>query len=231
MNNNDSSKEFQREIDLIEVLSTMWKFKWFLVVFAVVGILAAFIKVSYFTKDTYTTSGVLFVSNKNEASLTTVQVSDINAARIAGTTYVEILKFTSFLEEVSQALGGEYTAKQLNGMISVSSVNDTELMRVTVTAPTAEGAYKVATVFLDKAPDRLKSIYKSGDVELADPARMPLAANDKKLISNLFIGALFGIVLCAVLIFIYKFFDTKVRRGEDAAKRYQIPLLGEIALQ
>ena len=224
MNHTVTTENMPKSIDLLELLRNIWKRIWILIALAIVGMLLLFVKVEYFTADTYTSSGHLLVSTRSEA----LTVSDLNAAHIVAQTYTEILKLPSFYDDVSAHLGEGYTSDRIAGRISVSPINETELLRITVTAPTDDEAYTIAEAALLSAKDKLKSVYKSGEIEIVNHAA-PGTLNSKKLQQNLIIGALGGILMGVFIIFLLMFFDTKVRRGEDAAKRYAVPLLGEIA--
>ena len=230
MNDNERIAEAEG-LDLIELLRSIWLSRWLIIVLVLIGATGMYVKTQYFTKDYYTSNGILYVSNKNEQLTETkknISSSDINTSRELSVTYMEILRTSSFLEEVAKEYGGKYSWGQIAGMLTIASVNETELLLVSVRAGDPTDAYNIATTILNKAPDKLKSVFKSGEVEIVDPPRMPRGANAKGTNKSTFIGALAGFVLGVVIVVLKNFFDTKVRKAEDVAKRYNVSILGEL---
>ena len=222
--------ETKRELSLTDIFRIVWKNKIIIAILLVLGFLIAYAKTQYFTNDTYTSSGILYVSNRNDISADEdILAADIVTSRTLTTTYIEILKTPSFLRKVK-----EDASESLNGLTPRASVNievvgETELLRVTVTASSKEEAYEVANSLFDQAPDKLKSIYKRGEVETVDAPVLPASANSKGLVTNVLLGALVGLFLGVAIALIRSFFDTLVHHAEDVEKRYGLSVLGEIA--
>lgn len=219
------------EFDIIEFLGVLWEHKWFIVLLSVLLAAAMFVKTEYFTSDTYTSSGILYVSNKRDLSQqdNAIQKSDIESSRTLSTTYIEILKTRAFLTEVSNQIGGNYSWNQIANMLSISSMNETELLRISVRAHNAEDAYLIAKEIVNNAPEKLISVYKSGEVEVVDPPVRPEQANDKGLLKNIVLGAAAGMALGCIYVFLRCQFDTKIHKSEEIEKRYNVSILGEIS--
>lgn len=224
-------------LDLIELLQIIWKSKWIILAMMVLGVLVTFIKVNYFTQDRYTANGILYVSNKSadgDTEVTKITQSDINSSRTLGTTYMEVLKTRSFLTDVGRAAYENHTTKlykygEIRQMMSVAAINETELLNISVTAESPHDAYLIAEQILTLAPQKLNSVFKSGEVEIVDEVVEPTSPVSKGGTRKMMLGAFVGVALGAVLVFILNFFDTKVRKSDDVAKRYNVSILGEIA--
>ena len=231
MNENENTTIKNEGVDMFDLIQIFWKHKLIIAAFMIVCAFVMLLKTAYFTSDKYSSSGILYVSNRKEEPNENGAIlkSDIDTARVLSTTYIEILKTSYFLEEVGAAVSPDYTWHDISKMISITTINDTELLKIATTAPSANEAYYVTKSILEKAPEKLKSIYKKGEVEVVDPPRYPLTPNDKNIARNAFLGAIIGIIIGALVTFIINFFDTKVRKGEDAAKRYNVSVLGEIS--
>lgn len=230
MNEQREENIFEEEgIDFLELLESIWQHKLMIILLVLAGAFVTFAKIYYLMPDAYTSSGILYISNKKEAvsELQTIQKQDIDTSRSLSATCIEILKTTSFLDEITQDVR-EYTQDNISGMINISAINETELLRVTATAPTAQAAYKISDSILQKAPGKLMGIYKNGEVEIVDPPKMPIAPDDKGIVLKTCIGALMGFFLGVLILFVRSFFDTKVRSAEAAAKRYNVSILGEL---
>ena len=231
---NEQKKEFmtkETQIDLIELLKDIWKHKFLVVVMMLLCMFAVGIKMVYFTHYTYTADGVLYVSNKVSVSDDTdvVEKSDIDTARTMSETYIETLKTREFLMDVSDKVGGEYSWEQIKKMMSVYAINQTELLSVSVTANSPEDAYKIANAITTLAPKKLSSVCEGGSISIIDKVIVPIRPNGKGTVKAVAAGGIVGIALAVMIVFLREFFDTKVHKSEDVAKRYDISILGELS--
>ncbi len=226
---NEKGKDYS-VINILDILEIMWQRKLLIIGFVVVGIVVMFLKVQFFTADTYTSNGVLYVSSQsNREELTGISAAAISSSRDLSMTAIETMKTRSFLSDVSKATGGKYSWEQIRNMMSVSVINDTELLSVRVTAGNADDAYNIAKSIILKAPQKLTSVFKAGEFSVVDNAVEPKGPNGKGLSRKVMIGAMLGAVLAAGIIFLISFFDTKVHKAEDITKRYGVSILGELA--
>ena len=224
-------------IDLMEVAKGIWVYKLPIIALAVVMAMIAVVRVQFFVDDTYVSSGVLYVSNRNAAAEEDQEVSksDIDTAISMSNTYMEILKTRSFLSEVEAAvkesgeLDKKYSWRQIKSMTSISMVNETQLLQISVRAKSPDDAYVVAKNVINTAPQKLKSVFKNGEVEIVDNAVLPSGAVDKGVAGEAVKGLLIGLIIGIAAVVVLNLFDTKVHKSEDVSKRYNISVLGEIA--
>ncbi len=230
-------------LDMMELIQVLWKNKWIIFAFAAVAIIFSFVKVTYFTQDRYTANGILYVSNKStdtDMEISKITQSDINSSRTLGTTYIEVLKTRSFLTDVGlmayrgnqtlkERTSKRYTYGEIRRMLSVTAINETELLNISITAASPDDANILVQEILDLAPEKLTGIFKSGEVEIVDNPVKPTAPVNKGGTRKMLTSAFVGIVVGAALVFVLNFFDTKVRKSEDVAKRYNVSVLGEIS--
>ena len=223
-------QDIKVELSIADIFRILWKNKLILILLLVVGFAASYVKTVYFTDDTYTASGVLYVSNRNDVSgEDEITASDIVTSRTLTTTYIEILKTPSFLEKVKKDAAEDLSKSSVQASVSIEVIGETELLRVTVTAKSKEEAHAMAESLFENAPDKLKGVFQRGEVTTVDPPVMPTSANSKGLVSNVLLGAFIGVVIGVVIAFIRHLLDTRVRSAEDLKRRYGLTVLGEIA--
>ncbi len=232
MNNTDIIEENDQGIDIVSFLESLWKRKKIIIALSLIFALIMFVKTEFFSVPLYQSNGILYirtVSNEIAEEEEYIYGSDISAARDLTSTYTEILKTRSFLKQVSSEINNKYSWNQIKGMLSISSLNDTELLSIVVTAGNPDDAFNIASAVLEKAPEKFESVLSGGDVFLVDNAAysdVPLA---KGTTTNTLLGFMFGLVLGVIVAFIMDLFDKKVHGGVDVAKKYGVTILGEIS--
>lgn len=231
-NQRDEFMDDMDQIDIIALLKDVWKYKFFVVGVMLIFMLVIGVKMVYFTPYTYTADSVLYVSNRTSKTDDTkyVNKNDIDTARTMSETYMETLKTRDFLMEVSNTTGGKYSWGQIKKMMSVNAVNETELLSMKVTATSPEDAYKIANAIITLAPQKLSSVCEGGSISIIDKAVFPSSPNGKGTVKKVAMGAMAGAILAVIIIFLWGFFDTKVHKSEDVARKYDISILGELYL-
>lgn len=220
-------------IDLIEIAKSVWTYKFMLIALAVVIAVLSVVKVEFFTKDTYVAYGILYVSNGEAVERDEVSQSDLDTAKSMVATYRQILKTRSFLSEVSldieNTYGKRFSWSDIGSMTSINAIDETELMRIAVTAYSPEDAYYVAESMVRHAPEKLGSVFKSGTAEIIDEVIIPSGPVGKGAAGEAAKGAVLGLFIGLAIIVIMNLFDTKIHKSEDVARRYNVSVLGEIA--
>ena len=117
--------EQERELAVADILSILFRGKWLILSLAIVFASILYIRAEYFTVDRYVSSGVLYVSNKynmgsNITNTDTIQMGDIETSRTLSTTYMEILKTDSFLEDVSSHCSYGTPWQRIKGLFNQS---------------------------------------------------------------------------------------------------------------
>ena len=219
-------------IDLLEIWGIFWSRKLLIFICIIVAAALAFVKVAFLTEDVYSANGTLYVSNRSQVTAEEddmVYGSDINTSRLMSTTYMEILTMRSFLSDVSEDIGGKYSWQQIRRMMSISTRNDTELLTISVNCNSPEDAYEIANCILDQAPYKLGTVFDGGEVKVVEHAVVPAWPNGKNMPRTLMLAMLAGLAIGCAIAFLLDYFDNKVHRSDDVAKRYNIPILGEIS--
>ncbi len=210
--------------DIIDMLIKRW---WIWVIAAVSLSIVTFIYTEIFVDPLYRTDGNLYVSAQRTQTSDLSQQSQM-ASQTLVTTYKEILGSRSFLSQVSQDLDGTYTIENLKKMIGMSSVNETEILQITVTGKVPEDVYKICHSVLIHAPDELIRVVNAGSVKILDDGQIPSAPVSPNVKRNVLISFLAGMILGAFIILVLELFDTRIKSRDDIVNKYEEPLLGEI---
>lgn len=221
-------------MNVMDILRTIWKYRYIVILFVTVAVLFTIVYTKYFTADTYTARGIVYVSSKSGTEsdqLSEINRGDIESARTLSTTYIETLKIRPFLNDVSSQVGNaKYPWYVIRDMLTVAPINGTELLSIKITADSADSAYSLLKSIMQLAPETLSKVTDGGRIEVLDEGEKPKVPDDKGLIKKIPISGFVGGVLALILIFILTFFDTKIRRSEDIEGRYNFSILGIIEI-
>lgn len=213
-------------IDLIDMLMRRW---WIIFTSMILVGIMAFVFTEVFIQPTYRSEGSLYVNASSEQQLQkTINTSTITASQQLVNTYSEILKRRTFLESVAKDIDNKYTVNQIRQMLSISAVNETEIMQISVTATDPDDAYLIAHSVLMRAPDELIRVVEAGSVKLLDDAKKNNVAVAPNIRQNTLIGVLLGMAVGALIIFLLELIDTRITSPESITDNYKEPLLGEI---
>ena len=215
------------EIDLLEVLRSIKKHLLLIIILGVVFGGGAFAYAKFGITPLYKASVQLIVNTKGENS-DKVTNDNINSAKNLVDTYAIIIKSNSVLKQVIDELDLDMSYSSLMNNISVSSVNNTQIMEVVVKNPSSERAGKIVSKIADIAPEIIVkkvdagSCYVINDVEIGVN---PVSPNIKRYA---IVGVLLGMVLGCVIAVIRMLLNNTVIDENDIAKYLGMPVLGVI---
>lgn len=207
------------------------KFYWLLlagIVMAasVYAVLILFITPTYESKVSF----YVYNSANNTQQAGTINNSDLQAAESLATTYSKILESNSVLDAVLEDLNtaGSLSRKELNRMIEVSVVSNTQLLEVVVTSADAKFACQIADAFGRVAPTEIVRITKAGGVEVVDHPEVATEKSSPRTVFDSALGFVVGAILASLVIVMRMLSDTTLYLPEDIEKLAGITVLGQI---
>lgn len=217
----------EETIDLRELLATIKKRFWIVILTTVIAVVMSVVvtnrnKVQFYQAKT--TMIVNIETYENQSVLTSDQIS---AGQKLAVLYGEIIKSRSVLQPVIEKLNLEMTPQQLAGMISVSQVNDTHIMNLSVTDTDPDRAREIANTIPGVFTEEVKRTIKANGVEVLDPSLggYPIVSNSSNKVA---IAGVLGVMIGLFIIFLIEFLDNKVKTPQDMEKYFNIPVLGVI---
>ena len=185
------------------------------------GIYTKFLTVPMYKSSTT----VILGSNQEGAGITQ---SDISINNNLVSTYAEIIKSRRVLEQVQKELNESYTYKELANEISVSSINNTQIIKITVEDNNALNAKiianLVAKVFTAEVPD----LYNLDNVHILDVAIEEEDPYNINVAKSSIIGGVLGLVLSTGIFFVIYYFDRTAKSTEQVEEILQMPILGSV---
>ena len=173
---------------------------------------------------------ILVQENNNYNQNSALTQSDIALSQKLVTTYSEIIKIKRVLNKVIKELKLDYTFTELAGKITVSSVKDTEIIKIAVSDTDNEEAAKIANKIASVFEKEITDIYNLENVSVIDEATVQNEPYNINTIKDIVIFFVIGSVLAVGVFFVIYYFDTSIKSVEEVEKELGVPVIGTIPL-
>ena len=229
----DNNKEFSGEytIDLMRLIKVLWSKVWLIMICGLIAAAIGFSIAAFAIQPTYSSTIKLYVNN-NSLSLggTSISLSsgDISASRSLVVTYGVILDNRTTLEEVIEKTESEYTYKELSKMIKYGSLNDTEVMYVTVTTTDPYEAAEIANCIADVLPERISKIIKGATMIVVDSAVPVLQKVGPSITKYTVVAFMLGFLISCAIVVVLDIMDDTIHDEEHVLTTYDYPILARI---
>ncbi|MBQ6677070.1 MAG: hypothetical protein IJU75_04065 [Clostridia bacterium] len=218
-----------KEIDIFKLLGAFLKHIWIIVIVSVLCAAIAFAYAYFFITPTYQSSTMMYVNNGSlSVGKTSFSISDLNASKNLVDTYIVILKSRTTLEAVAERAELDMSYRTLSRMVSASAVNETEVLRVTVTDTDPERATLIANAIGEVLPLRVEKIIGGSTVEVVDSAVVPYGKAAPSLTKYAMVGFIIGLVGTLAVIVVIELLDDQVRDESFLTQNFNLPVLASI---
>lgn len=174
-----------------------------------------------------TTSTLLVVQAKTQQSFDSVQ-----AAQVVARTYGDILGSDTVAARVSERLNGSRSNKDaIRGAVSIDTVPETQLIKVTAQNGEPKRAQKIANAYADEFIAYAASTLfprTQATVSLAAPAPKPDSPARPKPTLYTLLAALFGLAVGLGLAFLREQVDSRLRTFEEIEAAFDVPVLARV---
>lgn len=216
------------EIDLTELFNYFLKRAYIIVITALVFLVVGLTYTIFLKEPLYKSDvNVILVSKSSQSS--SLQ-SDLAANQKLVATYRELVTSRSVLNEVIEDLDLTYTITELQKMISVESVNETEIIKIAVSSSKPKEAKEIANVIAVKFQDEVKDIYNLENVSIIDKAVLAKEPYNINVVKESIIYIALGVVLSCGVIFVIYYFDNTIKSIDQVEKRLGIPVIGTVPI-
>lgn len=221
----------EREISLIELWYAVKKHLLLILILGTVLGAATFAINSFVLQPEYQAQSTLIVGKPQGYQDTTGQgltINDVNLNQKLVGTYAEIMKSETVMSQVNDNLGLSTSVRELSQKIRVSTVNNTEIISLSVVDTVPERAMDIANETTIIFMDEVQSIMKVDNVQILDGAKMPDQPIRPRVLINTAIGIILGLALGFFIAIVRELINTKVKSPEDYKNSFGIPVIGVI---
>jgi succinoglycan biosynthesis transport protein ExoP len=215
--------------ELKKYLLLLWNRSWVIMLTAVLAASAAGIISVYVLQPEYDTYTTLIVGRPQNYD-NGINYSDVLLNEKLVTTYGEIIKSKTVLNEVTDNMNLNITYKDFKKKIRVDLVSETEIIKIVVRdrnpGLAADIANEIATVFLRV----IKEILNIQNVQIVDIAEVPDEPVRPRPLLNTILSGILGIMLSVFFVLFHDYLDNSIKTANDIENHIKIPVIGRIPL-
>lgn len=220
-------KKAYETIDLLEVLNAVRQHILAIILTTLVLAAAGFGVSKFLMTPMYQASALMIVNTRQDIT-SNVTSDQINSATKLVSTYSIILKSDTVLNQVIENLGLNMDYQQLANRVTVSAVDDTQVMKVTVTSDNPEWARQVCEQITQISPDVILEAVEAGSVKVISNASISPEPVSPNVSRNTALGAVAGLVISVGIVFLMVLLDNKINNEEDVSKYLDLTVVGVI---
>ncbi len=174
------------------------------------------------------TTTIILVQKNDDNGNSNAYQNELNINQRLVSTYSQIIKSRRVLEQVKDNLKlKKLSVNDLANKIEVTGVNDTSIIKVSVSDKNNKKAMNIANEVADVFKKEITDIYNLENVSVVDKAIIeeePYNVNIKK---ELLIFGFVGLVLSCGVIFVIYYFDNTIKSKKDI-ENLNLPILAEV---
>ncbi|GAB3043090.1 polysaccharide biosynthesis tyrosine autokinase [Sediminivirga luteola] len=212
----------------------MLRRSWVWIVSAVLTGTALAAAVSLVQPPKYAATVKVFVSTSNEGSVSELQLGNtFTQQRVA--TYADLVTTPAVLDPVIQEVAPGEEVAELSENIRAQALTDTSLLEITVTDQDADRAAVIANAVSDSLTSVIEDIETTQGAEtspvrlsIVQHAEAPNTPVSPRLLVNLVLGMLVGLLTGSGLALFREVLDTRVRTERDIEALASVPVIGGI---
>jgi len=202
-------------IDLVEMFYRLlgsWKL---ILCLALVCAIAAGVYTVYFVTPMYRATSVIYVLNRSDSA---INMSDLQIGSALTSDYVKLFSMWEIHEQVIERLNLPYSYSGARSMLSVTNSNNTRMLDLTVTSPSAQEAADMANAYAEVAADYIAERMVTDRPTIISTALVPANPVSPSKTRNIMMGFLLGCVVAAGFVVLRMLMDDKYKTAEDIRK-------------
>lgn len=232
-NNRKGNNTHMEEMDLKELFNMFWSKKiQIILIILIFGIIGFIYTIEFITPMYDASTTLVLVSSADEtvSTNTMITATDVSLNSKLVATYSELIKSKNVLREVISNLNTDLEEDILKNYITVSAVEDTELIEITVRNEEPSNAAVIANEIAEVFTDKVKEIYNINNVQIVDKAEISSEPANINHTKDIIMFASIGLVIAIIYVIVANMLDTTIKTAEDVETAYNIPVLVSIPM-
>lgn len=213
------------EINLKELWGYIWSKFYILIITLGICLTIGNVYLFYFQKPLYKSTTTLVLVNE-ENTQNSITQSDVTLNNNLVSTYSEIIKSRTVLSKVKENLKLKDNVDTLYNSISVSSVTNTQLIKIDVKRHSNHEAQDIANNIATVFSEEIKDIYKIQNISVVDKAQISQKPCNKNIIKQNILYFICGVILSFIIILILYYLDTSIKDNKIIEDKLNLTVFG-----
>lgn len=220
------------EINIKDFFNYLKKYVLLIVIISILLVSITFLYDKVLKKPMYTTYTTIVLVKSDASSVTgsseAISQSDILLNQNLVSTYGQIIKSKLVLKKVIKNLNLDYSVIELSKNIKVEALEDTEILKISVSDLKPEKAAEIANDIADVFSDEIKKIYKINNVSVIDDAQVSYEVSNNTLKRDIALALLVSIFGTAAIVFIKFYFDDSIKLSDNLEQEIDMPIIAKV---
>ena len=156
--------------------------------------------------------------------------SDLQMGTQLTQDYAELIQSRYVLEQVVELLGLDMSYDALKGKVSVSVLEDTRIVSITVSDSDPVKAMEIANCIRETATEYITDVMDIEAVNVVETAFLPTQKSRPDVKKLTLLGGLLGVFVIAAIVMIEYLVDDTIKTSEDVEKYLELSTLALIPL-
>lgn len=217
------------EIDLLELFSYFVEKIGVILITIIICLLCGLGYTLFLKEPMYKSDVNVIVVNKESGNAATLQ-NELTANQKLAATYRELVESRRVLNQVIKNLDLEYSVKELQEMITVENVNETAIIKITITSKDSLEAMEIANETAKIFEKEIVDIYNLENVSIVDRAELAKEPYNINFVKDVVIYIGVALVLSCGLIFVVYYFDNTIKSVDQVEKLLGVPVIGAVPI-
>lgn len=221
------------ELDLKELLQIFWEKKTQIIliiaIFAVIGVIYSL----GFVTPKYQSSTTLLLATNSSSDKTgteSITTTDVTLNSKLVSTYSKLVESNKIVRKVISNLSLNMDEETLKKSISVTAVEDAEMIQIAVKNEDPVLATKIANETAKVFIENVKEYYGMENVHVVDEAEIPQEPANVNHAKDVMIFAFIGVVIAIMYVLVVNMLDTTIKSEEDIEKISGLTVLATMPL-
>ena len=219
------------ELNLKRLAEIIFKHIGMIIAVTLIAGILAFVYSETMIMPEFESSVSIYVNNKKSDERSQILTSDIAASQMLVNTYVVIIKSDTVLNQVAARLEEEgisgYYSNLLREKITASSVDNTEILEITVRDTDKKNSFVIANVIAEVAPGIIQEYAEASSVKVVDYAVEGIKVSPN-IQNNMIIGLVLGLLLSCAFVVFKEIFDMRIKNEDELEQWFKLPILGVV---
>ena len=228
MTNLPVQENFEDEIDLVELFKILMDNFWLILGLSALGFLLAFGYTKFLVDPTYSSVSTVYIQPTVKDNQ--VVAADITTNQKLTTTYTEIAKSNTVLNQVLPFFSNDMTKKEIAAALSVKSIGDTQIISFSAVTTDPDLSARLVNRVVEVFVNEVREIMEIDNLTIIDRA----SVNEDKVGPNTTLNSAIGLVLGGMIgvgvAFLKMLLNRTIQTRSDAERLLGLPVLGEIYL-